>query len=301
MSKETRTTCRKQRWQIFALTFLSYALYHASRKVFSAIKSVMGNKQWLHSKHYKPDEQVQMDGILDTLFMLFYAVGLFCNGYIGDRVDSKFLICTGMWLSSLMLLLFGIGAVIDFHALDYYAVIWAVNGLVQSTGWPANVSVMARWYKSGERGFVMGLWSANASFGNIMGTFIVVVTYACLGVDRGWIASLFVVAFFVFLEAVFVYAYLIPDPTMLNHEHCDDTIDCIEDSKINESNHLELITGKLDKISQMMIQTSNQNASVPIQRPIPFLKAWLIPGVIPYSLCYACIKVSFCDLVYERP
>ena len=56
----------------------------------------MGNKQSSHSKYYQNDNQVAMDDVLDTLSMLFYSIGLFCNGHIRDRLDYNFLTCTGV-------------------------------------------------------------------------------------------------------------------------------------------------------------------------------------------------------------
>ena len=142
---------RKSRVIVFLLTFFSYAFYHASRKVFSAIKSEMGKREWLHSNYYDLDDQAGMDGLLDTLFMLFYAIGLYISGYIGDRVDSAWLIAVGMGATSFVVFLFGFGGLIGIHGLGYFATIWAINGAVQSTGWPTNVAVMGRWFGQGER------------------------------------------------------------------------------------------------------------------------------------------------------
>jgi OPA family glycerol-3-phosphate transporter-like MFS transporter 3 len=62
---------------IFFLTFFSYVMFHVSRKSFSAIKGEMSSEQWIHSVFYSKDEQAQMYGLLDTLFMGFYATGLY--------------------------------------------------------------------------------------------------------------------------------------------------------------------------------------------------------------------------------
>ena len=43
-------------------------------------------------------------------------------------------------------------------------------GLFQSTGWPSVVSIVANWSGKGKRGLVMGIWNANTSVGNILGT-----------------------------------------------------------------------------------------------------------------------------------
>jgi OPA family glycerol-3-phosphate transporter-like MFS transporter 3 len=71
----------------------------------------------------------------------------------------------------------------------WYISFWIINGFAQSTGWPGVVAVMGNWFgKSGylirqtcykefflesfifsRRGLIFGIWSANASVGNIFG------------------------------------------------------------------------------------------------------------------------------------
>lgn len=240
---------------VFVLTFFSYALYHASRKVFSVVKSEMSEREWLHSKYFALDDQAKMDGLLDTLFLFFYAIGLFISGYIGDRIDSKHMIVTGMYSTAVVVFSFGAAALLGIHSLSYFATLWAINGAVQSTGWPANVAVMARWYGPSERGTVMGLWSSNASFGNIFGTGIVVMVLAIFGDEKGWMISLIVVAGLVAIHATLIKRFLIPQPLSLPAEK-----------------------------EELMLEQQ------PRPKPIAFLKAWLIPGVIPYALAYACLK-----------
>lgn len=45
-------------------------------------------------------------------------------------------------------------------------------GIFQSTGWPAVMSVMGKWFGKSKRGLIMGIWNAHTSVGNIMGTFM---------------------------------------------------------------------------------------------------------------------------------
>lgn len=52
------------------------------------------------------------------------------------------MIAGGMGATGAVMLTFGLGALLDIHALSFYAVLWALNGLIQSSGWPANVAVM---------------------------------------------------------------------------------------------------------------------------------------------------------------
>lgn len=71
------TQCAANKSGVFFLTFFSYVMFHACRKSFSAIKGEMSAEQWMRSSVYPSDQQGQMYGLLDTLFMGFYAIGLY--------------------------------------------------------------------------------------------------------------------------------------------------------------------------------------------------------------------------------
>lgn len=61
---------------------------------------------------------------------------------LGDKYDLRRMIALGMWATAAVVLAFGLGALADIHSLAFYAALWGANGLIQSTGWPANVAVM---------------------------------------------------------------------------------------------------------------------------------------------------------------
>jgi OPA family sugar phosphate sensor protein UhpC-like MFS transporter len=42
------------------------------------------------------------------------------------------------------------------------------NGLVQASGWPGSVGAVAHWLRPAERGTIMGFWSTNYLFGNML-------------------------------------------------------------------------------------------------------------------------------------
>jgi OPA family glycerol-3-phosphate transporter-like MFS transporter 3 len=159
---------------VFALTFVSYAFFHLGRKAFSAIKPV-----FVDTALYPPDgyltgggglSQNEMLGLLDTLFLLFYSAGLYGSGLLADRHDLRIVSALGLALSALLTCLFGLSGLCNVRSLWLYASLWSLNGLAQSTGWPANVAVMGNWFGAEARGAVFGVWTGNASFGNILGT-----------------------------------------------------------------------------------------------------------------------------------
>ncbi|KAL4114290.1 hypothetical protein PRIC2_014613 [Phytophthora ramorum] len=258
---------------VFFLTFFSYVLFHASRKSFSAIKGEMGDEQWIHSKIYGRDQQAEMYGLLDTLFMAFYAVGLYISGMLGDKHDLRRMIAGGMWATAAIVLLFGLGAMADIHALSFYAVLWGLNGLIQSSGWPANVAVMGKWFDQRERGAVLGVWSGNACLGNIVGTALVAMMFALFDRTVAWKLALVVSAVLVAFHGLLIHFFLYPDPKDVQYRH-----ESLEEAKP------EVAKQKDDPEEG---EAAGDDAKT---KGIGFFEAWCIPGVLPYAMSYACLK-----------
>ena len=256
-------TALSTRRRVFVLTFVSYALFHANRKSFSAIKGQMGDEQWLHSNVYANDQQVAMFGFLDTIFMGFYALGLFLSGMLGDTYNLRYIIATGMGATALVGFAFGLGAVANVHALSFYAVLWGLNGLFQSTGWPANVAVMGKWFDQTERGAVLGIWSGNACVGNITGTGLVALMFVLLEQTIAWKIALIVAAALAALHGCLVFVLLDPDPQDGPYRHellekaSPETVDMVDD----------------DLEDEMDVEKNRKTTG------IGFLEAWRIPGV----------------------
>uniref|UniRef100_A0A4W4EDB2 Glucose-6-phosphate exchanger SLC37A2 n=1 Tax=Electrophorus electricus TaxID=8005 RepID=A0A4W4EDB2_ELEEL len=137
---------------ILVLTFLFYTAYHLSRKPISIVKNLFG--------------------ILDNCFLVAYAIGMFFSGMFGERLPLRYYLTAGMLSSGLFTALFGLGFYWNIHSLWYYCFMQAMNGLVQTTGWPAVVACVGNWFGKGKRGFIMGVWNSHTSVGNILGSLI---------------------------------------------------------------------------------------------------------------------------------
>ncbi|KAI9982363.1 hypothetical protein PInf_008300 [Phytophthora infestans] len=261
---------------VFFLTFVSYVLFHASRKSFSAIKGEMGDEQWIHSELYSRDQQAEMYGLMDTLFMGFYALGLYISGILGDKHDLRRMIAGGMWATAAIVLLFGLGALADIHALSFYAVLWGLNGLVQSSGWPANVAVMGRWFDQKERGAVLGVWSGNACLGNIVGTALVALMFALVDETVAWKLALVVAAGLVAFHGLIIHFFLYPDPKDVPYRH--ESLEEAQPEVAKQKDDPDEAAAAADEMEEMK------------PKGIGFFKAWRIPGVLPYALSYACLK-----------
>ncbi|KRZ93113.1 Sugar phosphate exchanger 3 [Trichinella sp. T8] len=290
----------------FLLTFLSYTLLHASRKTFSNVKSTMvavwtaqnkslpivfDGEEWSGHEIFETSYAAEKFlGVLDAIFMFCYATvdlqkqkqlcfirGLFINGILGDRFDPRLVLAFGMWGSAITNFLFGtLTEWLQFYSIPFYVIIWIVNGFVQSAGWPAEVCIMANWFGRGGRGLILGLWSACASIGNIVGaelaalyTFLVNATLLFCG------------GFVIFFGLVSKPSQLcLPEPTEEEENVADDA------SSTTTDEEQDLLGSVTD------VKKCNQ------QKSIPFFKAVLLPG---YSIAFACLKLVNYSIFFWLP
>uniref|UniRef100_A0A914X938 Sugar phosphate exchanger 3 n=1 Tax=Plectus sambesii TaxID=2011161 RepID=A0A914X938_9BILA len=256
---------------VFLLTFSSYALFHATRKTMSTVKSSFID-QWmaLPSNSSLPPSRAafftdRQDasaflGLLDGAFLGAYAVGLFISGILGDRFEPRLVLTLGMWTSALMTFLFGtLTEWMSIYSKPFYMITWMLSGLVQSSGWPMEVCIMGNWFGHGSRGAVLGLWSACASVGNIIGTLL-----AAHFLHFGYEYTFLVNSSLLFAGGFVILFGMVSAPRDIGLADPAETKD--EQDRV-----IEAVTER--------------------PKPISFLRAWLLPGVIAYSLAYACLKL----------
>ncbi|XP_016060589.1 PREDICTED: sugar phosphate exchanger 3 isoform X2 [Miniopterus natalensis] len=280
---------------VFLLTFFSYSLLHASRKTFSNVK-VSISKQWTPSAFNRSIEPVEVWssnhlfpsaeeatlflGTLDTIFLFSYAVGLFISGVVGDRLNLRCVLSFGMCSSALVVFVFGtVTEWLRFYNKWLYCCLWIVNGLLQSTGWPCVVAVMGNWFGKAGRGVVFGLWSACASVGNILG--------ACLAssvLQYGYEYAFLVTAAVQFAGGIIIFFGLLVSPEEIG-------LPGIEAEENFEESHKPLINGAESEDEVEPHYPVQEGGTVTQVQAISFYQACCLPGVIPYSLAYACLKL----------
>ena len=78
-------------------------------------------------------------------------------------------------------------------------------GVVQTTGWPGVVTVVANWFGKGKKGLVFGIWNSHTSIGNIVGGllagYFVETNWGLSFVVPGLIIAAFGVVIFIFLPS----------------------------------------------------------------------------------------------------
>ena len=129
----------------FVLTFLAYAIYTATRVALPIAKSSLHpDKVTPSSPGYAPfdshAEGATYLGVLDTVFLLAYSIGLFVSGTLGDRIDLRTFMSAGMMIAGLSCMAFGAAVYFNIHSLAFFIACQLMAGLAQSSGWPACVS-----------------------------------------------------------------------------------------------------------------------------------------------------------------
>ena len=219
-------------------------------------------------------------GELDTLFLIAYAIGLFVSGIVGDRINLRYLLSFGMCGSAIMTFLFGyVSAVFDIQNKFYYRCTYFLNGLLQSTGWPATVAVMGNWFSKSSGGLIFGFWSANASVGNIFGS-LLVATVLSYGYEYGILVN----SILLFCGGIMMFICLIPHPN-------DVGLPSPVEADDNHPQKHTCTSGEASSDAALSDQEQPEIIKIKENKAIGFFEALLIPGVIPYSLAYACLKL----------
>ncbi|GJP79295.1 hypothetical protein CLOP_g9543 [Closterium sp. NIES-67] len=228
---------------VLVLTFLAYALYHASRKPPSIVKGVLdpldtGNSVtsnpwtfYLQQLETCPENGLlraekkagwapfngkggkSLLGELDIAFLGCYAIGMYIAGHVGDRIDLRIFLSVGMFGSGLFVSLFGMGYFWNIHSLNYFAAVQMAAGFLQATGWPSVVAIMASWYGKKGRGLILGVWNAHTSVGNILGSLI-----ASSALASGWGWAFLIPGFSIMVGALVMFLFLSPEPETLGLE-----------------------------------------------------------------------------------
>lgn len=85
-------------------------------------------------------------GSISMVYFFAYGIGQLCNGILGDRLKPQSMIFFGLFCSGLSNLL--MGCVGSFPAM---AVLWGINGYMQSMIWPPIIRIFAEKYTEEKR------------------------------------------------------------------------------------------------------------------------------------------------------
>ncbi len=142
------------RWRILIATYLAYGGFYLTRKVFTICKTTIAKDlNW----------ELGDTAHIWTAYLVAYMLGLFINSFIGRRWGPRVLLLGGLGFSIVCNVLFGFA-----NSFATFLVFMFFNGLVQAAGWPGSVGAVSQWLRPAERGRIMGVWSTNYLFGNML-------------------------------------------------------------------------------------------------------------------------------------
>jgi len=149
-------------------------------------------------------------GFIDTSFMIFYSAGLFITSYIGDTYNPKAIL--NVSLASVGLVIICISLMGYFYTVltVVYSVLFSLNGLFQSAGWPMCIAIFSNWFGKRNRGFYLSFLNTSAGLGNICGAFFTSWSTQTMGLS--WSMTYALVGGLCLLAFLFNQLFMISHP-----------------------------------------------------------------------------------------
>jgi OPA family sugar phosphate sensor protein UhpC-like MFS transporter len=139
-----------------ALTWLAYAGFYLTRKSLSVAKIELKKPEvWGLS--------TETLAAVDGGYLIAYAAGQFLWGVLGDRVGTRRVVLAGMAGSVAVAVAMGSAA-----TAAWLGVLFALQGVFQSSGWAPLTKNMGEFFPRQVRGRVMGLWCTNFALGGMI-------------------------------------------------------------------------------------------------------------------------------------
>lgn len=180
-------TYKSLRRRTFWGATVAYSLYYVCRMSLSVVKQPLIDEGVLSAGEL---------GLIGSALLFVYAVGKFLNGFIADYCNVRRFMATGLVISALVNLLMGaLGLLRGVTALPTvlifmsFAVLWGINGWVQSMGSPPGVISLSRWFPQAKRGTYYSMFSSSPYIGEFLSFIITGVVVGALGWEYGFIVA----------------------------------------------------------------------------------------------------------------
>ncbi|MEN8254958.1 MAG: MFS transporter, partial [Verrucomicrobiota bacterium] len=145
-------------------------------------------------------------GLILTAFGITYGISKFINGFAGDRSNPRYFMATGLVVSAIINVFFGLSS-----GIVAFVVFWILNGWFQGMGWAPCIKTLVNWFSARERGVKFSIVNAACS----IGASLVVFLNGFLVVEYGWRSCFFVPAAIAVLISLFVLNRLRDRPQSL--------------------------------------------------------------------------------------
>ena len=166
---------------------VAYSLYYVCRMSLSVVKQPLIDEGVLTAGEL---------GLIGSALLFVYAVGKFMNGFIADYCNIRRFMATGLVVSAVINLLLGVLGLFNGAAalpamvmFLSFAVLWGINGWVQSMGSPPGVISLSRWFPQSKRGTYYSMFSSSPYIGEFLSFIITGVVVGALGWQYGFIVA----------------------------------------------------------------------------------------------------------------
>ena len=235
--------------------FVSYSAAYFVRKPLSVVKAPVKEALGFTTGTM---------GMIDSAFLLTYALGQFVMPALGDRVGAKNVIVVGGVVSFACCCMFGL-----VSAPYVLMAFWALNGLAQAASYPLHVKLLNPWYSARERGTAMGIWATSQQVGATAAT----VLAAYLLGSYGWKMSIAIPAAFTLFAAGMI-ALMNLDPPWL----------------------------QTTTYKEEALQNTKKRADIePASKQVSFMEILAIPRLKMLMLSYFCVKIVRYCLLFWLP
>ncbi|KER29239.1 hypothetical protein T265_04088 [Opisthorchis viverrini] len=217
------------------------------------------------------------------------------SGYVAERINLRHFLAFGMLFSGLTNIAFGFAYYCGIHNYLYFFCVQVLSGVTQASGWPAVVTLMGNWWGKTRRGFIMGLWNAHTSVGNILGSLV-----AGYFADSDWGAAFAVPGIMMAVGGLVVYCTLIDRPERLQlpgrftrppHLSLPNLKSAVESSCLPRR-------PSSDRLEELPCQS---NSTTTTKQAIGLCDALRIPNVLAYSLLLFFAKLVSYTFLYWLP
>jgi OPA family sugar phosphate sensor protein UhpC-like MFS transporter len=175
--QEIDSDYRYWRIRICYSIFIGYVVFYFTRKSFTSIMPFL-----MEDLHFTKADL----GILSSILSVSYAISKLVSGVMSDRANPRYFMATGLILTGVMNILFGMSS-----DIVTFAIFWGLNGWSQAWGWPACCKQLNYWFAQSER----GLWYSVCSTSHNIGGGLIPLIAVFIALHFGWRYAMFVPAF----------------------------------------------------------------------------------------------------------
>ena len=164
---------------------IAYSLYYVCRMSINVVKQPLIDEDILSAGQL---------GLIGSALLFVYAVGKFLNGFIADYCNIRRFMATGLFISAVVNLLMGAFGLFDgmlptMLIFIMFAVLWGINGWMQSMGSAPGVISLSRWFPQSRRGSYYSLFSTSPYIGEFISYNLLALVVAWLGWQAGFIVA----------------------------------------------------------------------------------------------------------------